>query len=108
MSTYGRYSRRARFTHWARSHVTGNRQRLSNWRNRRTLERGRRPRATQAADAARSSVPVYRNRVNPATGRPHRDDRQLGRTTDQSLARMAPQRRADAAARQPQQRGRTR
>jgi hypothetical protein len=97
MSTYGRYSRRARFTRWARSHATGNRQRLSNWRNRRTLERGRRPRTTQAADAARSSVPVYRNRINRGTGRPHRDDRDMGRTMDQSLDRMARNRQADRA-----------
>jgi hypothetical protein len=31
-------------------------------------------------------MPVYRNRINPATGRPHRDDKQLGRTQDQALA----------------------
>lgn len=75
--------------------ISGTRTGLSNWRNQRTLDRGRRPRTTQAADAVRSSAPVYRNRVNPATGRPHRDDRSMGRTSDQSLARMAPQRRAD-------------
>jgi hypothetical protein len=84
--------RRARIARWARLHATGNRQRLSNWRNRRTIERGRRPRITQAADAARSSLPVYRDRINRATGRPHRDDAQLGRTSDRSLARMAQQR----------------
>jgi hypothetical protein len=88
--------------------ISGARQGISNWRNQRTLDRGRRPRTTQAADAARSSAPVYRNRINTGTGRPHRDDRQLGRTTDQSLARMAPRRRSDAASRQAQQRGRTR
>ena len=74
--------------------IQGARTGVSNWRNQRTLERGRRPRTTQGADAVRSSVPVYRNRINPATGRTHRDDRSLGRTTDRSLARMAPARRA--------------
>ena len=49
--------------------ISGTRQGISNARNQRTLERGRRPRTTQLADAARSSVPVYRNRINPATGR---------------------------------------
>ena len=79
--------------------ISGARMGVSNWRNQRTLERGRRPRTTQAADAARSSVPLYRDRINPGTGRPHRDDRQLGRTSDASLARMAPRVRADRAAR---------
>lgn len=70
--------------------------RISNWRNRRTIERGRRPRTTQAADQVRSRAPLYRDRVNPATGRPHRDDALLGRTSDRALARMAPQRQRDA------------
>jgi len=89
----------SRLTRWTRLHATGNRTRISNWRNRRTIDRGRRPRTTQAADVVRSRVPVYQDRVNPATGRPHRDDALLGRTSDRSLARMAPARRADRAVR---------
>ena len=77
--------------------ISGARTGISNWRNQRTIDRGRRPRTTQAADTIRSSVPVYRDRIDTGTGRPHRDDRDLGRTSDQSLARMAPVRRADHA-----------
>ena len=72
--------------------------RFWNWRNRRTLDRGKRDLPARAGDQIRSRAPVVRSRINPATGRPHRDDRDLGRTTDQSLARMAPRRRADRAA----------
>jgi hypothetical protein len=91
--------------------IHGARQGISNARNQRTLERGRRPRTTQAADVLRSSVPFYRNRINRGTGQPHRADRDLGRVADSSLARMAPgvraasnQRhvRATLAAKQPQ------
>ena len=78
--------------------IHGARQGISNARNQRTLERGRRPRTTQAADVLRSSVPFYRNRISPATGRPNRMARELGRTTDASLAKMAPRIRAERAA----------
>ena len=79
--------------------IHGARQGISNARNQRTLERGRRPRTTQAADVLRSSVPFYRNRISPATGRPNRMARELGRTTDASLAKMAPRIRAERARR---------
>jgi hypothetical protein len=75
--------------------ISSTRTGISNARNQRTHERGRRPRTTQAADAIRSSVPFYRNRINRGTGRPHRDDRDLGRTADRGLAQMASQRSAE-------------
>lgn len=61
--------------------------RFWNWRNRRAIVRGRRDVAARAGDAVRSGTPVLRNRVNPATGRPHRDDRQIGRLSDRALSR---------------------
>jgi hypothetical protein len=69
-------------------HVQGARVRVSNWRNHRTWDRGRRDAARRAADQVRSRAPVYRDRINPGTGRPHRDDARLGRISDRSLARM--------------------
>jgi hypothetical protein len=70
-------------------HVQGGRTRLSNWRNRKALERGRRDIPARVADQVRSRTPVVRDRVNRATGRPHRDDARMGRLSDQSLARQA-------------------
>lgn len=72
-----------------RLRMTGNRQRYRNWLNRRAMRRGKSPLPERLARPVRSSVPVYRNRVNPATGRPRRDDKQIGRVKDRSLARMA-------------------
>lgn len=66
--------------------VAGTRQRYRNWLNRRAWERGKVPLPDRTTRRF-SSLPVYRNRVNPATGRPRRDDRQLGRTQDQAMAR---------------------
>jgi hypothetical protein len=77
----------------AGQHIQGARGRFSNWRNQRAWDRGGRDLPCRAGDQARSRTPVVRNRINPATERPHRDDRQLGRTADRSLARMAPARR---------------
>jgi hypothetical protein len=79
--------------------IHGARQGISNARNQRTLERGQRPRTTQAADVIRSSVPFYRNRISSATGRPNRMARELGRTADAGLARSAPRIRAERAER---------
>jgi hypothetical protein len=50
------------------------RTRVSNYRNRRDVARGRTSKLEQAAWTARSRVPVYRDRVNPATGRAHEYD----------------------------------
>jgi hypothetical protein len=69
-------------------HIQGARRRVSNWRNRRDLERGRRDIPRRIGDQVRSRTPVLRNRVNRATGRPHRADRHMGRLSDQSLARV--------------------
>jgi hypothetical protein len=85
--------------HRAAGHrIQGARGRLANARAVRARQRGRRDLPRRAADNIRSSVPAYRNRVDPSTGRPNRDSRQIGRTIDESLARMAPQRRRDARA----------
>ena len=59
-----------------------------NRRNRRFLETGKGHRAERATRAVRSSVPVYRDRINPATGRPRRDDREIYRRRDEQFARM--------------------
>lgn len=68
--------------------ISGARQEASNRKNRKTIERGKAPRRDRVASEVQSRTPVYRNRVNPATGRPHRDDGQLHKTRDESLARM--------------------
>jgi hypothetical protein len=79
------------FRRWARLHATGNRQRIRNWLNRRALDRGRAPLPDRMTRPL-SSLPVYRNRVNPATGRPRRDDGRINQLIDRDLARRAPQR----------------
>jgi hypothetical protein len=85
--------------HRAAGHrIHGARGGIGNARSRRTLERGRAPRLTGANAAVSSRLPVYRSRVNPATGRPHRDDARLHRTGNEGLARLAPQRQRDAQA----------
>jgi hypothetical protein len=62
--------------------------RFSNARNRRAVARGRRPLMERAGSRIAAKMPLYRNRINRATGRPHRDDAAHGRLTDQSLARL--------------------
>lgn len=68
-----------------RERLSAQNTRFWNWRNRRAVSRGRRDAVARAGDGVRSAVPVYRDRVNPATGRPHRDDAWLGRRADRSL-----------------------
>jgi len=70
-------------------HIQTVRGRLSNARNLRDIQRGRRDLPRRAADQVRSRTPVYRNRINRATGRPHRDDRDMGRSSDKTLTRLA-------------------
>jgi hypothetical protein len=65
--------------------VTG---RLGNWRRRRFAETGKGYRAERATRRLRSSVPVYRDRVNPATGRPRRDDARIYAARDRDHARL--------------------
>jgi hypothetical protein len=76
--TYGRYSRTERVKRWVRLHATGNRQRARNWMNRRAIQRGRSPLPDRVTRAVGSRTPVYRNRTNPATGRPRWTDRSDG------------------------------
>ena len=61
---------------------------LGNWRRRRFAETGRGFVAERATRRLRSSAPVYRNRINPATGRPRRDDAEVYRRRDEAFARM--------------------
>ena len=85
--------------HRAAGHrIQGARGRLANARAVRAQQRGRRDLPRRAADNLRSSLPIVRDRIDTSTGRPNRDSRQIGRTIDESLARMAPQRRRDARA----------
>lgn len=64
---------------------------VGNWRRRRFAETGKGYRAERATRRLRSSAPVYRDRVNPATGRARRDDAELYRRRDAALARMREQ-----------------
>lgn len=90
----GRY----RLTPWSRIKYGPLSTRLSNWRNRRALGRGKRDLPARAGDQVRSRTPVLRSRINPATGRQHSHDRESGRLSDQSLGRWAEQRQRDAQA----------
>jgi hypothetical protein len=70
--------------------IQGVRGRLHNARVVRAQQRGRRDLPRRAADSLRSSLLVYRDRINPSTGRPNRDSRQIGRGLDESLTRRKP------------------
>ena|SRR6185437_13193291 len=50
----------------------GSRQRYRNWLSRRARVRGRTPLPDRVTRAVGSRTPVYRNRTDPATGRPRR------------------------------------
>ena len=56
-----------------------------NERNRRTIARGKAPRRERVAAEVKSRTPVVRKRVNPATGRAHRDDPMMHRVRDEGL-----------------------
>ena len=57
-----------------------------NERNRRTLERGKAPRHERVAAEVKSRTPIVRDRINPAHGRPHRDDVESHKIRDEGLA----------------------
>jgi hypothetical protein len=63
-----------------------NRTRFRNWMNRRAWQRGKTPLPDRIARQFTARMPVYRNRINRATGRPHRDDLWMGRRGDRSMA----------------------
>ncbi len=69
-------------------HIQSARGGFANWRNQKAWERGRRDVPARVGAQVRSRTPVVRNRINRGTGRPHRDDRHMGRLSDQSLARF--------------------
>jgi hypothetical protein len=62
--------------------------RVGNWRRRRFAETGKGFWAERATRGLRSSLPGYRDRINPATGRPRRDDATVYARRDEQLARM--------------------
>lgn len=80
----GRY----RLTPWSRIKYGPLATRFWNWRGQKARERGRRDIAARIGDQVRSRTPVVRSQINRGTGRPHRDDRHMGRLSDQSLARF--------------------
>jgi hypothetical protein len=90
VSTYGRYSRTQRVKRWVRLHATGNRQRARNWLNRRARARGKAPLPDRITRAVGSRVPVYRDRISPATGRPRWTDRSDGALTRWRASRPGP------------------
>ena len=59
-----------------------------NYRNRRFLQTGKGFWLERHTRRLRSSLPVYRDRINKGTGRPHRDDAELGRRMDAAAKRM--------------------
>jgi hypothetical protein len=79
--------------------ASGWRIQASNWRHRRAMVRGRAALPDRWAQQARSHVPVYRDRINPATGRPHRDDGLMARSRDEGLAAVSAKLREAAALR---------
>lgn len=62
--------------------------RVGNRRRRRFLETGKGYAAERATRGVRSALPVYRDRINPGTGRPRRDDAEIYRRRDAALATM--------------------
>jgi hypothetical protein len=65
---------------------------VGNWRRRRFLQTGKGFVAERATRRLRSSLPIYRNRINPATGRPRRDDVMIYVKRDEGLGRLREQR----------------
>jgi hypothetical protein len=59
-----------------------------NYRNRRFLQTGKGFWLERHTRGLRSSLPIYRDRINKGTGRPHRDDAELGRRMDAAAKRM--------------------
>lgn len=79
-----------------RLRLTGNRTRYRNWLSSRAWQRGKTPLPDRIARRF-SNLPVYRNRINRATGRPHRYDKQIGALRDRTLARFKARNDAQAA-----------
>jgi len=80
----------------------GIRARISQWRNQRAWDQGKRDLVRKAADQARSRIPGYRDQPNPVyAGRPHRQDAQTGREIDRTLSQLRAGRQLQARARHP-------
>lgn len=69
---------------WSRRFPEG----VGNYRRRRFAETGKGFVAERATRRLRSSLPLYRDRVNPATGHPRADDREVYGRRDEALSRM--------------------
>lgn len=63
--------------------------RYRNWLSRRAWERCKVPLPDRITRRL-GSLPGYRNRINRATGRPHRDDMAIGAVQDRAMARRRP------------------
>jgi hypothetical protein len=61
--------------------------RVGNWRRERFLRTGKGYASERATRGVRSSLPVYRDRINPATSRPRSDDAEIYRRRDLRLER---------------------
>ena len=62
--------------------------RRHNDRVERDIARGRESRMAPLRRQMKSRTPGYRKRINPGTGRPHRDDAKLGRGNNEQFARL--------------------
>ena len=78
------------------------RQGYRNWLSGRARARGRDPLPDRLTRAAGSRMPVYRDRISPATGRPRRTDRSPADLARWRAARDQRHVREALAARQPQ------
>ena len=58
--------------------ISGGRQQYRNWLNRRAVTRGRTPLPDRITRGAGTCLPIVRDRINPATGRPRWTDRSDG------------------------------
>ena len=85
--------------HVAGRRIHGARTQYRNWLGDRARARGKAPLPDRVTRAAGSRIPVYRDRTNPATGRPRWTDR-----SDGALTRW----RADRERTQARQQGRSR
>jgi hypothetical protein len=70
--------------------VHGWRAQCRNWLNRRARARGKDPLPDRLTRAVGSRVPGYRNRINPATGRPRWTDRNRAALARWRAASRAP------------------
>jgi hypothetical protein len=66
----------------------GLRQQYRNWLSRRARDRGKVPLPDRVTRTIGARTPVVRDRINPGTGRPRRDDIELTRSQGRALAQF--------------------